>query len=215
MMAGQLDLLDLLADPAPVNDPFYRCKCGSEFPCSGPMAELAVWAEKHREHEEEFSATQWPAGVCSHCGEMYWIPTEHPYWTFERLRDEHREVEPHVCGRMDEVRDMHEQCFSGTGSAPRPGMEDLQRKKYLMPSRIPLEGPPGLGQHPVNCGQLQQIHIHRNIPIGERIRFASTNDLKAQNDGGHSEPHCYDIEPFKPSNEYLSRPGRVIAEIHR
>lgn len=56
VMIGQLDLFDLLVSEASVNDPFYRRKCGSEFPCSAPRGELAVWAEQHREHEEEFAA---------------------------------------------------------------------------------------------------------------------------------------------------------------
>ena len=129
-LPGQLDLLGLLADPAPVNDPFYRCKCGSEFPCSAPMAELAVWAERHREHEAEFSAAQWPAGVCAHCGEMYWIPTERPYWTFERLRDEHREVEPGVCGRMAEARDMHEQYSTGR-KVPEPHWSRADLRNWI------------------------------------------------------------------------------------
>ena len=57
-LPGQLDLFDLLEDAQPVNDPFYRCTCGAEFPCSAPRPELAVWAEKHREHAEAFAAAQ-------------------------------------------------------------------------------------------------------------------------------------------------------------
>ena len=136
VMAGQLDLFDLLElleapeDQEPVNDPFYQCTCGSQLPCHAPRPELAVWAEAHREHAEAFAAAQWPAGVCAHCGDMYWDNGTHPYWTFERMREEHREVESGVCFIMAEVRDTHE-AFSTGRKVPEPHWSKADLRNYI------------------------------------------------------------------------------------
>lgn len=135
-MAGQLDLFDLLElleapeEQGPFNDPFYQCTCGAQLPCSTPRPELAVWAEAHREHAEAFAAAQWPAGVCSHCGDMYWDNGTHPYWTFERRREEHREVEPGVCFIMADIRDTHELYASGR-RVKEPHWSKAELRNYI------------------------------------------------------------------------------------
>ena len=63
---GQTDLLDLLEDPPPVNDPHYACVCGARIQCSAPARELFGFQEEHRAHGEAFEAAQWPGGRENH-----------------------------------------------------------------------------------------------------------------------------------------------------
>lgn len=64
---GQLDLLDLLAEPnTPSNNPFYACVCGARIQCDTPVRALVDFQEDHRAHGEAFQAAQWPGGRENH-----------------------------------------------------------------------------------------------------------------------------------------------------
>ncbi|WP_066303287.1 hypothetical protein [Arthrobacter luteolus] len=75
-LAGQLDLLDLLAEGVgdELRKPFYACPCGDRIDCDAPAAELYSSQDEHRRHIEEFQAAQWPGGRENHPNGKYYGP---------------------------------------------------------------------------------------------------------------------------------------------
>lgn len=64
-------------------------------------------------HELEWERAALDKHTCPHCALTYWASPGNPRLTLALQDEEHREVEPGVCARMAEVRDVHEGFQTG------------------------------------------------------------------------------------------------------